>query len=85
MLITISFSKGAYDKQGIQKDNNIQNNLYQMEGSKNAFSKSSNQGTLSTAEQKELQYFKNIINQCSNLKTSYKDKLGIDTSILKSK
>jgi len=85
VLITISFSKGAYDRQCIKKANDIQKDLYQMKGNKAAFSKSFNQGTLSTTEQKELQYFKNIINQCADLKTSYKDKLGIDVSIFESK
>jgi hypothetical protein len=68
ILITISFSKGAYDRQCIKKSNDILNNSYQILGRKGAFSKLFNQTMLSTSEQKKLHYFENIINQCPDLK-----------------
>ncbi|MGN6349898.1 MAG: hypothetical protein ACTHL3_00370 [Candidatus Nitrosocosmicus sp.] len=72
ILITLSFSKGAYDKQCIKKSNDIPNNFYQILGRKDVFSKSFNQTTLSISEQKKLHYFENIINQCPDLKNKLK-------------
>ena len=68
LIITLSFSKGAYDKQCIKKSNDILNNFNQILGRKDVFSKSFNQTTLSPSEQKKLHYFENIINQCPDLK-----------------
>ena len=83
MIIIASLSQGAYEEQCKQKAKDALNNLYSMGGSQNAFLKSFNQGTLSTDQQKELQYFSKIINQCPNLKISSEEKIGINNSMLK--
>ena len=68
ILITLSFSKGAYDIQCIKKSNDMLNNFNQNLKRKDVFSKSFNQTTFSISEQKKLHYFENIINQCPDLK-----------------
>ena len=80
-IIIANLSPAAYEEQCKQKAIDVLNNLYSIGGSKDAFLKSFNQGTLSTKEQNELQYFKKIISQCPNLKISSEDKVGIDISI----
>ncbi len=80
VIIIAYLSPAAYEEQCKQKAIDVLNNLYSNGGSKDTFLKSFNQGTLSTEEQKELQYFKKIISQCPNLKISSEDKLGIDIS-----
>ena len=76
-------SPAAYTEQCKQKARELVNNLYEIEGgSKQDMLKSFEQGSLSTAAQRELQNLKNVVSQCPELKSMTQEELGADISFL---
>ena len=76
-------SPAAYTQQCKQKARELVNKLYEIEGgSRQDLMKSFEQGSLSTAAQRELQNLKSVVSQCPELKSMIQEELGADTSFL---
>jgi hypothetical protein len=76
-------SPAAYTEQCKQKARELVNNLYEIEGGgKQDLLRSFEQGSLSTAAQKDLQNLKSVVKQCPELKSMSEEELGADMSFL---
>lgn len=81
-VIIFTLSPEAYEQQCILTAKNLITNLYSIEGSKDEFLKSFSQDSLSNEAKTDLQYLRNVINQCHELKSNSEDRLDINISIL---
>ncbi len=81
-VVIAAISPYAFEEQCKQKAKEILNNLYSIEGGKEAFLRSNSQGLLSSEGKGDLQNLKNVISQCPNLKPMPEEQLGIDLSAL---
>lgn len=72
----------AFEEQCKQKASEIINNLYALEGNKENFRTSYENGTTSNRSQEELQKLDMILNNCPELKSMTTKQLGHDVSFL---
>ena len=72
----------AFEEQCKQEASEIINNLYALEGNKENFRTSYENGTISNRSQEELQKLDMILNNCPELKSMSTKQLGHDISFL---